>query len=227
MLKNVDDSYKDVKSVKYKTMTSDNVNMQMNGERIKRQFTQILERQVYLAINGEVADFKPNNTESDKIKVQELTSEDLKDIFQSKDTCSRLFPGERILPGWHPYRLLSENIPQMMDEFTFWGTKSSNLSTYTTLTVTENYSLGKMSVYKIICVYGSDGIDIRVHVLKHIHNVNILLKSGAYTSIMIDVSHPLNCQGTGTFLSVFEKCGLKINEDLVVNKMVLLEREMK
>ncbi|XP_050404661.2 uncharacterized protein LOC126820621 [Patella vulgata] len=225
MLKNVYDSYKHVTSVKYEMMTTNNVNIGLNGERIKRKFTQILER-VLVEIIGEVRDFKPNNMESDETKVQELTAGDLKEIFQSKDTCSRLFPGDRILPSWYPYRLLPENIPLMMDGFKFWGTKSSDQSTYTALSVTEHFNLGERLMSKM-CMYGSDAIDIKQHVVKHIHNLNILVKSGTYTSIMIHITHSLDCQDTATFLSVFEKCGLKINNDWPINRMILFGRNIK
>ncbi|KAK6183167.1 hypothetical protein SNE40_010696 [Patella caerulea] len=225
MLKYVYDSYKHVTSVKYETMTTNNVNIGVNGERIKRKFTQILER-VYVEIIGEVGDFKPDAIEYDQLKVQELSSENLKDIFESKDMCSKLFPGERIVPNWYPYRLLPENIPLMMDGLKFWGTKCSDQSKYTTLTVTDHFNLGKRLMFKL-CVYGNESTDIKHHVVKHIHNLNILVKNGTYKSIMIHVSHQLDVQDTGTFLSVFEKCGLNICDHWPINRMILFGRNMQ
>ncbi|XP_050406214.1 histidine N-acetyltransferase-like [Patella vulgata] len=223
ILKHVHDSYINMKTVKYEVMTINNINV--NGERIKRKFTQILER-VTVEIIGEVGDFKPNKIDSDQTRVQELTSEDLKEIFQSKEMCSKLFPGERIVPNCYPYRLLPENIPLMMDGCQFWGTKSSDQSKYTTLTVTEHFKLRNRLMFKL-CIYGSDAVDIQQHCLKHIHNLNILVKSGTYTSIMIHITHSLDCQDTGTFLSTFEKSGLKINDDLAGNRSIVVEREIR
>ncbi|KAK6183171.1 hypothetical protein SNE40_010700 [Patella caerulea] len=225
IVKDIYDFYKDKDSVKYEAIATDNVNMEANGDKIKQRFTQILQR-VFVEILGEVTDFKPNTMESDETQVQELTPEDLKEIFQSKDSCSRLFPGERIIPNWHPYRLLPENIPLMMEGSKFWGTKCSDQSKYTTLTVTEVYNLGERLVLKI-CVYGNDVIDIKRHVVKHIQNLKRLVEIGTCSSIMIHLSHSLDCQDTKTFLSVFEKCGLKINSDFPVNMMFLFEREIK
>ncbi|XP_050406213.1 histidine N-acetyltransferase [Patella vulgata] len=223
ILKHVHDSYINLKTVKYEVMTINNTNVY--GERIKRKFTQILER-VVVEIIGEIGDFKPNKIESDQTKVQELTSEDLKEIFQSKEICSKLFPGERIVPNWYPYRLLPGNIPLMMDGCQFWGTKSSEQSKYTTLTVTEHFIVGERLEFKL-CIYGSDAVDIQQHCLKHIHNLNILVKSGTCTSIMIHITYSLDCGDTSTFLSVFEKSGLKINHDLDVNRLILLERKIR
>ncbi|KAK6183159.1 hypothetical protein SNE40_010689 [Patella caerulea] len=225
MLKSIDDSYKDVMSVKYETITATNLMLQMDGGRVTRLYTQILEREC-LEITGKVTNFKPYKIDSHQTKVQELKSEDLMEIFLSKDMCSKLFPGERIIPNWHPYRLLPENIPLMMDGLKFWGTKCSDQSKYTTLTVTEDFNLGEQLMYKL-CVYGDDTHDMHQHAVKHIQSLNLLVKSGKYSSIMIEVSHPLDCQDAGTFLSVFEQCGLKINSYFPVNRMVLFERKRK
>ncbi|KAK6183347.1 hypothetical protein SNE40_010847 [Patella caerulea] len=43
VLRYIDNSYKDVTSVKYMTMTTDNLNIILSGERIKRKFAQIFE----------------------------------------------------------------------------------------------------------------------------------------------------------------------------------------
>ncbi|KAK6183203.1 hypothetical protein SNE40_010730 [Patella caerulea] len=223
ILKHVRDSYVNQKTVKYETMTVNNVNV--HGERIKRKFTLLLER-ILVELIGDVGDFNPNKFESDQTAVQELTSEDLKKIFQSKDTCSRLFPGERIVPNWYPYRLLPENIPLMMDWFKFWGTKISDQSTYKTLTVTEHFHLGEMLIFKL-CIYGNDVVDIQQHCLKHIQNLNLLVKMGTCTSIIVHITYSLDFQDTATFLSMFEKCGFKINDDLHHNRMLVYEREIK
>ncbi|XP_050406212.1 uncharacterized protein LOC126821759 [Patella vulgata] len=225
ILKDVYDFYQDKKSVKYEAIAISNVSMEVNGDKIKRRFTQILQR-VCVEMTAEIGYFKPNKIESDQTKVQELTSEDLMEIFQSKEMCSKLFPGERIVPNCYPYRLLPENIPLMMDGCQFWGTKSSDQSTYTTLTVTEHFNLGERLMFKL-CMYGSDAVDIQQHCLKHIHNLNILVKSGTYTSIMIHITYSLDCQETGTFLSDFEKCGLNFNDEFPVTRMFLFERVIR
>ncbi|XP_050404662.2 probable N-acetyltransferase 16 [Patella vulgata] len=224
VLRYVDNSYKDVTSVKYVSMTTDNVNIELNGERIKRKFKQILERE-QLEMLGKVEDLKLNKFESDENKVQELTSWDLKKIFQSKAMCSKLFPGERILPSGYPFRLIPQNIPLMMDGFKFWGTKGSDQSTYKTLTVTHKYNLGKELMFTL-CIYGNDAIDIQQHVLKHIQNLNQLVRSGTSTSIIIHITHPLDCLDT-SFLSVFRNVGLKINKEFDINRLVAFERTIR
>ncbi|KAK6183168.1 hypothetical protein SNE40_010697 [Patella caerulea] len=225
ILKDIYEFYQDKESVKYEAIATGNVNMGVNGDKIRRRFTQILQM-VHVEIIGEVTDFKPNTMESDETKVQELTSEDLKEIFQSKDSCSRLFPGERIVPNWYPYRLLPENIPLMIDGSKFWGTKCSDQSKYTTLTVTEFYNLRERIVLKI-CVYGNDIIDIKRHFVKHIQNLRHLIKLRTCSLIMIQLIHSLDCQDAKTILSVFEKCGLTINSDFPTNTLFIFEREIK
>ncbi|KAK6183349.1 hypothetical protein SNE40_010849 [Patella caerulea] len=174
---------------------------------------------------GNVEDLKPNKFESDETNVQELTSGDLKKIFQSKAMCSKLFPGEKILPTGYPFRLLPQNIPLMMDGFKFWGTKSSDQSTYKTLTVTENYQLGIELMFNL-GIYDNDAIDIQQHVLKHIQNLNLLVRNGSCTSIIIHITHPLDFSDT-SFLSVFQKVGFKINNEFAINRYILLERKIR
>ncbi|KAK6183158.1 hypothetical protein SNE40_010688 [Patella caerulea] len=172
---------------------------------------------------GNVQDLKPN--EFDETNVQELTLGDLKEIFQSKVMCSKLFPGERILLSGYPFRLLPQNIPLMMDGFTFRGTKSSDQSTYKTLTVTENYYLGTGLMFSL-GIYGNDAIGIQQHALKHIQNLNRLVRNGTCTSTIIHIIHPLDCLDT-SFLSVFRKFGLEINNEFAINRYILLERKMR
>ena len=105
-----------------------------------------------------------------------IQKRDLDIIFSSEATCRHLFPDNRMVCCWIPFRLLSSNIDYIMSEDTLVlascrprGSNDGDV-VYTCLTVGMHYPC-KIGMIYVIDIFGSDVSEARDHIQLHADNL--------------------------------------------------------
>lgn len=162
------------------------------------------------------------------------TDEDFKYYFSASAIRSSLFPRERILVDWVPYRLLYANIPLIR-----WSGKRTKI--YSDISVLDDgHVIGLLTFSTVIPVqrppyvcnlniYGTDTSSLRNHVTSHISHIRSA--TDGVTSLLVLVEPEFNMQ---ELEQTFKEIGLQKSEwhdserpDKVYSLQYLFEKEIQ
>ena len=135
--------------------------------------------------------------------VKSLNASDLATIFRSKTLSKRLFPDDRCLINWAPFRIMAENAQQIASKRAYILHSSISPDTVsTTLLTIADYFRCKVGLAYTLNIYGSDIRLLKDHLIGHIKRCIQVTKGIVHFEIHVHPSFPVdaldNClQGLG------------------------------
>lgn len=137
------------------------------------------------------------------------TDEDFQLFFNDNNIKQYLFPKERIVVNWVPYRLQSENIPLLRidgDRVCMYSDVSvdNNGSASGLLSISTSYACMQRPYVSMLDIYGMDTATLRNHIISHIMYIKQYTK-GDYLEMIVFVEPAFH---VGKLNQVFGDIGL-------------------
>ncbi|XP_046557818.1 histidine N-acetyltransferase-like [Haliotis rubra] len=176
--------YVDIASVKYDVMTTNNLNFDVNKDRLLKNHTE-LNRKSLVHGRFKMSDLHLHELEGPYPILQQMTSEDLLDLFASEGSSKSLFPANKIVIDWIPLRFLPSNMKYILEpEALCLRSKGSNgETTLLTFGTPSNCELG---VRYSMDIFGDDVTDFPYHVIRHMRHVGTLTKGYVFLQMGIE-----------------------------------------
>ena len=164
--------------------------------------------------------------------ITEVSEELLKSYIQSEEAKKYLFPHNRIIVNWIPYRLMTSNVPLM-------ALSSSSTYMYTDVNITSGMYRGLLSVGTLyptkepsflynLDIYGKDLQSLRSHLVKHL--VVLKEKTLGVTNVLLFADGGIPPEQV---IEEFKELGFMLyqwqgqkNAKLIWNVQLLFEREL-
>ncbi|XP_071096810.1 histidine N-acetyltransferase-like isoform X2 [Haliotis cracherodii] len=181
LMKHVYAEYKDVDSIKYDAMTTNNCNFEAKKDSLRKTHTEI-SRKNFLNYHFKMEDIQPLTPPTD-INLEEVNSSAMMSLFEDNITREKLFPGDKIIIDWVPLRLLLSNMKYILAPSSL-ALQSRGDNTHVSLLTVGTPIPCEMGIRYSIDVFGSDASVLRHHIIRHMEYLRSLTQKAVVIQII-------------------------------------------
>ncbi|XP_067664206.1 uncharacterized protein [Haliotis asinina] len=171
LMKHVYAEYKDVDSIRYDTMTTNDYNFNAKKDGLKKTHTEV-SRKCFLNYQFKMEDIDSPTLTTDLL-LEEVNSSVMMSLFGDKNAHKNLFPEGKIIVDWVPLRLLPANMKYILESKTLALQSRGDNSLVSLLTVGTPIRCERGTRYSLD-VFGSDASALPHHMTRHLEYLRSL-----------------------------------------------------